>query len=70
MDPFGNEYTYLDPTGEKKYEGRALGGTLFLVSLLGGMTEGYFHAREGRVDVMRLMRAVAGAAQTAATRDR
>jgi tetratricopeptide (TPR) repeat protein len=64
-DPFGNEYTYLDPTGATKYEGRALGGTMFVLSLLGGMLEGYFHAREGQVDVRRLMRAVAGAAQTA-----
>ncbi len=70
VDPNGVEYTYVDPAGATKYEGRALGGTLVIMSLLGGMAEGYFHAREGRVDVGRLMRAVASAAQTAAAGDR
>lgn len=68
VDPFGNVYTYIDPTGGTKYEGRTLGGTLFLVSALGGMAEGYAFARGTQVDVSRLMRAVASAAQTA-TRD-
>ena len=69
VDPFGNEYTYLDPTGGTRYKNRALGTTMFSMSLIGGLAEGYFHARAGRVDVLRLMRAVAGAARTAASGD-